>query len=119
MRLAMSCGRAVVILHAFRQRRGEAGSVESAEPLRDLLSFREPRDAVSAAIRRAQIDALIRLVPVTVTSQLLAAVLVGLIATIAVGGWATDQTCSKAAYPPSQLLVAWTIWMPGLSSARP
>ncbi len=67
-----------MILHAFRQRRGETGSVETAEPIRDLLSFREPRDAVSAAVRRAQLDALIRLVPVTVTSQLLAAVLVGL-----------------------------------------
>ena len=67
-----------MILHAFRQRRGEAGSVESTESLRDLLSFREPRDAVSAAVRRAQLDALIRLVPVTVTSQLLAAVLVGI-----------------------------------------
>jgi biotin transporter BioY len=67
-----------VILHAFRQRRGETGSVETAEPIRDLLSFKEPRDAVSAAVRRAQLDALIRLVPVTVTSQLLAAILVAL-----------------------------------------
>jgi diguanylate cyclase (GGDEF)-like protein len=65
-----------VILHAFRQRQGEAGSVEPTDTLRELLSFREPGDAVSAAIRRAQLDALIRLVPVTVTSQLLAAILV-------------------------------------------
>jgi diguanylate cyclase (GGDEF)-like protein len=47
-------------------------------PLRELMSFTEPRDAVSVAIRRSQLDALIRLVPVTVTSQLLAAVLVAL-----------------------------------------
>jgi diguanylate cyclase (GGDEF)-like protein len=47
-----------------------------AEPLRELLSFREPRDAVSVAVRRAQLDALIRLVPVTVSCQLLAAFLV-------------------------------------------
>jgi diguanylate cyclase (GGDEF)-like protein len=65
-----------VILHAFRQRQGEAGSVEATDTLRELLSFREPGDAVSAAVRRAQLDALIRLVPVTVTSQLLAAILV-------------------------------------------
>ena len=48
-----------MILHAFRQRRGETGSVETAEPIRDLLSFKEPRDAVSAAVRRAQLDALL------------------------------------------------------------
>jgi diguanylate cyclase (GGDEF)-like protein/PAS domain S-box-containing protein len=103
MRLAMSCGRAVVILHAFRQRRGEAGSVESAEPLRDLLSFREPRDAVSAAIRRAQIDALIRLVPVTVTSQLLAAVLVAV---------------SLYGHVPAIQLGAWLVGMFGICIAR-
>ncbi len=66
-----------MILQAFRQRQGEAGSVESRVPLRELMSFRRPRDAVSAAVRRAQLDALIRLVPVTVTSQLIAAILVG------------------------------------------
>jgi diguanylate cyclase (GGDEF)-like protein/PAS domain S-box-containing protein len=65
-----------VLLHAFRQREGEAGSVEVTEPLRDLLSFKDPRDAISVAIRRAQLDALIRLVPLTVTCQLGAAVLV-------------------------------------------
>ena len=78
MWLAVVADGAVVILHAFRQRTGETGSVEAAEPLRNLLSFREPRDAVSAAVRRAQLEALIRLVPVTVASQLLAAVLVAL-----------------------------------------
>jgi diguanylate cyclase (GGDEF)-like protein/PAS domain S-box-containing protein len=68
---------AVVLLHAFRQREGEAGSVKPAE-LRELLSFKEPRDSVSAEIRRAQIDALVRLVPLTVVSQLVAAALVGI-----------------------------------------
>jgi diguanylate cyclase (GGDEF)-like protein len=89
--LAVADG-AVVILHAFRQRRGEAGSVETAEPLRQLLSFSEPRDAVSQAVRRAQMDALIRLVPVTVTSQLLAALLVAIslyddVATVQLALW--------------------------------
>jgi len=89
-----------VILHAFRQRSGEAGSVEAAEPLRELLSFREPRDAVSVAVRRAQLDALIRLVPVTVTSQLLAAILVAValyrnVSSIQLGAWlaATFAIC--------------------------
>jgi diguanylate cyclase (GGDEF)-like protein len=66
--------------------------VESTEPVRDLVSFKEPRDAVSAAVRRAQIDALIRLVPVTVSSQLLAAMLVALslyghVPPIQLAGW--------------------------------
>ena len=65
-----------MILQAFRQREGEAGSVIATESLRQLLSFKEPRDAVSEAVRRAQMDALIRLVPVTVACQLFAAVLV-------------------------------------------
>ncbi len=89
-----------MILHAFRQRNGEAGSVEAAEPLRELLSFREPRDAVSVAVRRAQLDALIRLVPVTVTSQLLAAILVAValyrnVSSIQLGAWlaATFAIC--------------------------
>lgn len=67
-----------MILQAFRQKEGEAGSVESAEPLRKLLSLAEPRDAVSVAVRRAQIDALIRLVPVTVFCQLFAAFLISI-----------------------------------------
>ena len=65
-----------MILQAFRQKEGEAGSVIATEPLRELLSFKEPRDAVSVAVRRAQMDALIRLVPVTVACQVLAAFLV-------------------------------------------
>ena len=71
-----------MILQAFRQKEGEAGSVKSIEPLRELLSLKEPRDAVSAAVRAAQIEALIRLVPVTVSCQLLAAFLV----TVAISG---------------------------------
>jgi diguanylate cyclase (GGDEF)-like protein len=92
--LAMCAGGAGVILNAFRQKQGEAGSVESTVPLRELLSFREPRDAVSLAVRRAQLDALIRLVPVTVTSQVLAAVLVALalrghVSSLQLGAWLT------------------------------
>ncbi len=47
-------------------------------PLRELLSFRPPRDGVAAAVQRAQINALVRLVPATVASQLIAAALVAL-----------------------------------------
>jgi diguanylate cyclase (GGDEF)-like protein len=75
-----------VILQAFRQKEGEAGSVRAIEPLRELLSFKEPRDAVSNAVRRAQIEALIRMVPVTVSCQLLAAFLVTVAIAEHVGG---------------------------------
>jgi diguanylate cyclase (GGDEF)-like protein len=68
----------VEFFQAFRPRDGEPGTVSAKIPLRDLLSFREPRDAVSAAIRRAQLEALVRLVPATVGSQLIAAGLVAL-----------------------------------------
>jgi len=67
-----------VILEGFRQRAVETGSASDATPLRELLSFRPPGDAVGAAIQRAQIDALLRLVPATVVSQLIAAALVAL-----------------------------------------
>ena len=82
----------VEIFQAFRPREGEPGSVRTAETLRDLLTFREPTDAVGRAIRAAQLDALIRLVPVTVLSQLLAAGLVawslrGTIADFWLGLW--------------------------------
>src|SRR5215218_9977816 len=66
----------VEIFQAFRPREGEPGTVRVTESLRDLLSFREPADAVGRAIRNAQLDALVRLVPVTVAAQLLAAGLV-------------------------------------------
>ena len=66
----------VEIFQAFRPREGEPGTIHAADSLRDLLSFRGPSDAVGRAIRNAQLDALIRLVPVTVASQLLAAGLV-------------------------------------------
>ena len=66
----------VEIFQAFRTREDEPGSFPATDSLRDLLTFREPSDAVGRAIRRAQLDALVRLVPVTVFSQLLAAGLV-------------------------------------------
>ncbi len=66
----------VELIQAFRPREGERGTDLAPESLGDLLSFREPRDAVGRAIRRAQMDAVVRLVPATVTAQLLAAGLV-------------------------------------------
>jgi diguanylate cyclase (GGDEF)-like protein len=66
----------VEIFQAFRPREGETGTVRATDPLRDLLSLKEPTDAVGRAIRSAQLDALIRMVPITVASQLLAAGLV-------------------------------------------
>ena len=68
----------VEFFQAFRPRDGEAGTVSAKIPLRELLSFREPKDAAGAAIRRAQLEALVRLVPATVSSQLVAAGLVAL-----------------------------------------
>jgi len=66
----------VEVFQAFRPRDGEPGTVCATDSLRDLLSFKDPADAVGRAIRSAQLDALIRLVPVTVASQLVAAGLV-------------------------------------------
>ncbi len=66
----------VEIFQAFRPRQGEPGTVPATDSLRDLLSFKQPADTVGRAIRSAQLDALVRLVPVTVASQLLAAGLV-------------------------------------------
>ena len=66
----------VDLFQAFRPRGDEPGTAQATDSLRDLLSFREPVDAVGQAVRRAQLDALVRLVPVTVASQLLAAGLV-------------------------------------------
>ena len=66
----------VEIFQAFRPREGEPETVVAPESFRSLLSFRSPTDAVGRAIRRAQLDALVRLVPVTVCSQLLAAGLI-------------------------------------------
>jgi diguanylate cyclase (GGDEF)-like protein len=40
---------------------------------RELLSLNTPRDRISRAVRRTQIDALVRLIPATVAIQLLAA----------------------------------------------
>lgn len=82
----------VEFFQAFRPRNGEPGSVAEKIPLRDLLSFRKPKDAVSAAIRQAQFDALLRLVPATVAAQLLAAGLIalslrGMIADLWLAAW--------------------------------
>jgi len=66
----------VEIFQAFRPRDGEAGTVRDTLSLRELMSFREPSDGIGRSIRNAQLDALVRLVPVTVASQLLAAGLV-------------------------------------------
>ena len=66
----------VEIFQAFRPRDGEPGTVGPTVSLRELLSYREPTDTVGRAVRSAQLDALVRLVPVTVASQLLAAGLV-------------------------------------------
>ena len=57
-----------------------------------LLSFAEPRDRVCAAVRTAQLDALVKLVPVTVISQLFAAALIvlslrGMVPAIQLGAW--------------------------------
>ena len=68
----------VEIFQAFRSREGEPGTVRQPDTLRELLSFREPTDAVGRAIRHAQLDALVRLVPATVAAQLLAAGLIAL-----------------------------------------
>ena len=82
----------VEIFQAFRPREGEPGTVRATESLRDLLSFRNPTDAVGCAIRNAQLDALVRLVPVTVAAQLFAAGLVawslrGLVADVWLALW--------------------------------
>jgi len=67
-----------VILEALRERVGEAGAEPGSTRIRELLSFRAPRDAVGAAVRRAQLDALVRMIPATVASQIVAAALVAL-----------------------------------------
>ena len=82
----------VEIFQAFRPREGEPGTVRATDSLRGLLSFKDPTDAVSRAIRGAQLDALVRMVPITVASQLLAAGLVawslrGTIADVWLASW--------------------------------
>ena len=82
----------VEILQAFRPRDGEPGAVCHTDSLSELLTFREPADAVGKAVRGAQLDALVRLVPITVASQLLAAGLVawslrGMVADIWLETW--------------------------------
>jgi diguanylate cyclase (GGDEF)-like protein len=66
----------VEIFQAFRPRSGEPGTVDATDSLRDLLNFGEPKDAIGRAVRSAQLEALVRLVPITVTAQLVAAGLV-------------------------------------------
>ncbi|RST30612.1 phosphodiesterase [Sphingomonas ginkgonis] len=55
-----------MIFEAFRRRQDEAAEIASTESLRSLLSFAEPVDEPSRIVRKAQIDALIRLVPATI-----------------------------------------------------
>lgn len=95
----------VEIFRAFRQRDGEAGGVRSTEKLRDLLTFKEPTDVLGRAVRSAQLDALVRMVPVTVAAQLVAAGLVawslrGTIADTWLGIWfgGALALCSSRAY---------------------
>ena len=84
----------VEIFQAFRQREGEPGSVSAKVPLRELLSFAEPKDAISKAVRQAQLDALIRLVPATVAAQLLAAGLIALsLRGLVADHWLTPWFC--------------------------
>ena len=95
----------VEIFRAFRQRDGEAGSVPSTDKLRDLLTFREPTDLVGRAVRAAQLDALVRMVPMTVAAQLVAAGLVAwslreFVADIWLASWfgAALTLCSTRGY---------------------
>ena len=67
-----------LIPKAFRKRFAGSNEASGDLPLGQLLSFAEPRDRVSAAVRTAQLDALVKLVPVTVVSQLFAAALIAL-----------------------------------------
>ena len=82
----------VETFQAFRPREGEPGTIQATDSLRSLLSFEEPTDIVGRAIRTAQLDALVRMVPVTVASQLFAAGLIawslrGMIPDIWLGLW--------------------------------
>ena len=51
----------VEIFQAFRPRAGEPGTVPATDSLGDLLSLREPKDAIGRAVRSAQLEALVRL----------------------------------------------------------
>src|SRR3982750_548756 len=95
----------VEIFQAFRPREGEPGSVRSTEELRDLLTFREPTDLVGRAVRAAQLEALVRMVPITVAAQLIAAGLVawslrGMVADVWLEIWfgGAVTLCSSRAY---------------------
>lgn len=66
-----------MIFEAFRRRQDEAAAVESTESLASLLSFAEPADQMSRVVRKAQLDALVRLVPATITTQFATAALIG------------------------------------------
>lgn len=82
------------ILHFsdFRCRHDEVDATIATVPLRELLSVAEPRTEINRAIRRAQTEALLRLVPGTVAAQVIAAALVmialtGEVALHWLGGW--------------------------------
>jgi len=95
----------VEIFQAFRPREGEPGSIRSTAELRDLLTFREPTDLVGRAVRAAQLEALVRMVPITVAAQLIAAGLVawslrGMVADFWLEIWfgGAVTLCSSRAY---------------------
>ena len=60
----------------FRIRDHELDSNKDAVPLRDLLSIAPPTEPGLVAIRQAQVEALVRMVPVTLLGQFLAAMFV-------------------------------------------
>jgi diguanylate cyclase (GGDEF)-like protein/PAS domain S-box-containing protein len=63
-------------LNAFRIRENELDSGESRVALKELLSVAGPRGPKQVAIREAQLEALIRMVPATLAGQFAAAALV-------------------------------------------
>ncbi len=60
----------------FRIRDSELDSSNEAVPLRDLLSIASPTEPRLVAIRQAQLEALVRMVPVTLLGQFVAAMFV-------------------------------------------
>ena len=60
----------------FRIRDHELDSNADRVPLRDLLSIARPTEPRLVAIRQAQVEALVRMVPVTLLGQFVAATLV-------------------------------------------
>ena len=76
----------------FRIRENELDSSGEQGTLRELLSIAPPTEPKLVAIRQAQLDALVRMVPATLLGQLIAATMVaislyGMISTIQLGAW--------------------------------